>query len=763
MISERTQFGTLLRRYRTAAGLTQEALAARAQLSARTVADLERGISRVPRHDTLEMLLEALSLTAQQQALLLATIRPEMAGTAPRARSASPPPLPPTALIGREQEMMRAMTFLQRDGLRLLTLTGPSGVGKTRLGIELAQELGERFEDGVVYVALAPLRDPSLLPATLAQALGLRESPLGQVSEQVQAYVQEKQLLLVLDNFEHVRQAAPFIADLLASCPRLQILITSRAPLHIRGEQELAIAPLALEAAVALFRARAQAVQQERDYAWSEVAAICNQVDRLPLAIELAAMHIKVLALPLLRERLTSRLMLLREGAQDLPDRQRTMQSAIAWSYELLTAAQQRCFRALGVFLGGWTLEAAEAVCYQEGILARDEVLMAVAALIDHSLVSSESSVGGTPRFSMLETLREYALACLYAAGEEEQTRHQHAIYYDECAEKVGWPTQGLHEMDLLQDFSNARAALHWAAEQREIVLGLKLAVHFGPLWFMHGQIREASAWMEQMLLLDAGAGEQAAPPALRLSALYGAGRLAMTRGHEEQATALAQEMVHLAERSGDHAGKSLALANLGVLAQARGENTQAATYFAESYTQARLSGDSQALGLARLNLAESARLQGNLEQARALLEEALSEARTTGFTWGVAGTLTLLGHLAHAQQDYPLARARYRESLGLYRQLRNPTYTAWCLEGMAALDCAEGYYVQATRLCAAAAALRQKEQTPLPPAEQEPFDQTVMVARAALDDATFSEAWTTGSALTQEKAITCALSRVAS
>src|SRR6266581_3682086 len=242
MSSEQTQFGTLLKRYRTAAGLTQEALAARAQLSARTVADLERGISHTPRHDTLALLLEALSLTAQQRALLLATARPEMAEPAPRARSLSPPPLPPTALVGREQEMMRAMTFL--------------------------------------------LRDPSLLPATLAQTLGLRESPLGQVSEQVQAHLQEQQLLLVLDNFEQIRQAAPFIADLLATCPQLQVLITSRAPLHIRGEQELAIAPLALEAAVALFRARAQAVQPvqpERDYAWPDVAAICEQVDRLPL------------------------------------------------------------------------------------------------------------------------------------------------------------------------------------------------------------------------------------------------------------------------------------------------------------------------------------------------------------------------------------------------------------------------------------------------------------------------------------------------
>jgi len=758
MASEQAQFGTLLKRYRTAAGLTQEALAARAQLSARAISDLERGINRIPRYDTLELLIAALNVTATQRALLLSTARPEMTAPAPRTHSLSPPPLPPTALIGREQEMARALTFLQRDGVRLFTLTGPSGVGKTRLGIQLAQELDERFEDGVVFIALAPLRDPSLLPATLAQALGLREQTSGSISEQVQAYLQEQHLLLVLDNFEQVQQAAPFIADLLANCPRLQVLVTSRASLHVRGEQEMAIAPLRLEAAVTLFRARAQAVQPERDYAWSDVAAICEQVDRLPLAIELAAMHVKVLALPLLLERLTSRFTLLRDGAQDLPERQRTMQSAIAWSYELLTAAQQRCFRALGVFLGGWTLDAAEAVCCQEGLLARDEVLMALAALIDHSLVSSQSSVAGTSRFTMLETLREYALVCLHAAGEEKQTRRQHALYYAERAEKVGWPAQETRAMEFLQDFPNMRAALHWAAEQREIALGLKLAVQFGPLLFIHGQTREASAWLEQMLSLDAGAGEQAAPLALRLTALYGAARFAMSWGRDEQATALAQEMLQLAERSSDHASQSLALSNLGVLAQARGENAQATAHFAESYTQARLSGDSRALGLARLNLAESARLQGDLEGASALLEEALSEARTIGFTWGVAAALTLLGHLARAQQDYPLARTRYQESLGLYRRLRNPTYTAWCLEGIAALDCAEHHYEHAIQLCAAAAALRLKEQTPLPPAEQEPFNQTVMAARAAVDAVTFSKVWAAGSALTQDDAISFAL-----
>src|SRR5450755_512067 len=318
MRSEQTSFGTLLKRYRTEAGLTQEALAASAELSVRTIADLERGINRAPRNHTLNQLIMVLPLTAQQGALLLSTIRPEMGEPAPQTRSLSPPPLPPTALIGREQEMTQALTFLQRDGVRLLTLTGPSGVGKTRLGLQLMQDLGERFENGIVFVELAPLRDPSLLPTILAQALGLHESALDPISEQVRAFLKAHHLLLVFDNFEHLREAAPFVADLLATCPRLQILITSRTPLHVRGEQEMAIAPLVQEEAVALFRARAQAVQPEGDYAWPAVTAICEQVDCLPLAIELAAMHVKVFALPLLLERLTTaRLTMLRDGAQE--------------------------------------------------------------------------------------------------------------------------------------------------------------------------------------------------------------------------------------------------------------------------------------------------------------------------------------------------------------------------------------------------------------------------------------------------------------
>jgi len=272
----------------------------------------------------------------------------------------------------------------------MLTLTGPGGVGKTRLAVQLAQDLAPDFIDGMVFVELAPIRDAALVPSVVAQSLGLREQVNPSLTEQVRAFLHNKHLLLVLDNVEQIPVSVSFVADLLASCPRLYVLVTSRTPLRLRAEQELLLAPLPLGDAVTLFRERARAVRPARTYAESEVATICEQVDRLPLAIELAAMHVKVLSLSELRERLTHRLVLLRGGARDLPKRQQTMEDAITWSYELLTEEQQRCFRALGVFVGGWTLEAAEAVCWNEGEVVEEETILTLAALVDASLVQME-------------------------------------------------------------------------------------------------------------------------------------------------------------------------------------------------------------------------------------------------------------------------------------------------------------------------------------------------------------------------------------
>jgi len=745
-----------------AAGLTQETLAARAQLSARTIADLERGINRLPRHETFELLMTALNVTSQQRTLFLAMARPEMTAAATRTPAPSRLPLPPTALIGREQEMTRALTRLRSDGVRLLTLIGPAGIGKTRLGLQVARDLEAHFAQGVVFVSLAALRDVQLLPNMIALALGLHESLEEDISEHVTAFLREHHCLLALDNFEQIIEAAPFVANLLSTCPHLSVLVTSRVPLRLRAEQILPLAPLSIEDAVALFQDRATAIQPGRLYASQEVAAICERLDRLPLAIELAAIHVKTLSLPMLYKRLTERLAFLRDGARDLPARQQTMKDAIAWSYELLPPIQQQYFRSLGVFVGGWTAEAAEAVGFAEDEKIPEEGMFVLAALLDASLIQVEILPEGLVRFGMLELIQDYALECLCAAGEEEQCRRRHATYYvrlAEIAEPEG-PQRETREARLVQDITNVRTALQWAEERREVALGLRLARFSWHGWLSQNQMSEAERWLARLLALSWQSEEQGAAFAgCRAEALYTFGQILLSRGKSRDAETVARDALDRAQKAEDHCAISSALAILGQIAQGSGNLDEAEAYFTESDAHARLGEYPDLRGFTLRNLAEVARMQGDLARAMVLYEEARAVARSLGMTFGVALITTLLGHLACQQHDYALAKTRYRESLVVFHAFHSSTYIAWCLEGFAAALAGEGQYVQATRLCAAATAMREQAQTPLPPVERKAFEEVVAATRAALDEPTFGEECARGAKLTHNQTIAYALS----
>lgn len=761
MSEQQTSFGILLKRYRMAAGLTQEALAARAGLSARTVADLERGINRIPRHDTFELLMPALGLTSQQRVLLVATVRPEMTAAVDASHSPSRVPLPPTPLIGREQEMARAAHFLQHDRVRLLTLTGPAGVGKTRLALQIAHEMDKHFAGGVVFVPLAALRDASLLPGAIGEALGLHESSEGEMSQQLTLLLQEKQFLLVLDNFEHLLEGAPFVADLLSRCPHLCVLVTSRVPLHLRAEQVLPLAPLPLADAIKLFQERALAIRPGGVYAEHQVAAICERLDRLPLAIELAAVHVNTFSLSELSERLTHRLALLREGPRDLPARQQTMEAAIAWSYELLTEKEQQCFRALGVFVGGWTRASAEAVCQAGEEKTPEETILALAALVDASLVQVDIPLDGPARFGMLELMRDYALERLRVAGEEELYRQRHAAYYAQLAERAssGIPGQRVQDALLLQDVPNVRAAIGWALEQHEVALGLQLARFCLGSWWSQGRISEAEGILERLLRLGWQSGAQGVQIARRALVLHAFGQSLLVRGKTEQAQAVAREALSRAQSSEDHCSICSALAILGQIAQQGGNLDEAEACFAKSDEHARLGGEPDLQGNSLRNLAELARMRGDLVRATLLYQQAQTVARAKGMTFHAALITTLLGHLASQQHNYALAKSHYRESLVVFRSFDSPTFMAWCLEGFAAALNAERQYAQATRLGAAAVTMRKRVQTPLPPSERDAFEQTIAIAKTALGEPAFAEEWVIGAEFTNNQAVDFALS----
>jgi predicted ATPase/DNA-binding XRE family transcriptional regulator len=503
-MEHRRSFGSVLKRYRLAAGLTQEALAERAGLGARTISDLERGVSHAPRSDTLVLLIDALNLSPEQQAVLKNAARQHTAkslGDHELARNAGSLPAPLTSFFGRENEAHELKNALDRDDTRLVTLTGPGGVGKTRLAIYVMAQVCDSFVDGVSTVALDSVVDREGIIKATARALGTVVE--GSVSmESLVAALSDREFLLVLDNFEHLLDSAPLVAELLRDCPKVKVLATSRAPLRVSGEQEFPVTPLpvpdqvalppvealAENAAVALLVDRATRVRP--DFALTSdnaavVAAICARLDGLPLALELAAARLKTFSPQLLFERLGelpvgSSLRLLTGGARDAPARQQTLRAAIAWSHRLLTPEEQLLFRRLAVFAGGCTLEAAESICaLPPDVLgssdlpltqwpAAIDVLDGLASLVDKSLVGHYEVLAGEPRFRMLETIREFARDQLAASGEEETLLRKHAEYYLAMVETTGALlfAGAQKRVRLAYEQDNVQAALRWLVKQ---------------------------------------------------------------------------------------------------------------------------------------------------------------------------------------------------------------------------------------------------------------------------------------------------------